>query len=139
MAAGGEMHAGRRSDFTSPAFDSGEPPSSPVVSPGLVSSLSRISEDLFLIDSVVAFGSGGSVLSRASFSLWTFGDFRISVEVLLCRRCVNFLLSAVAVLTTGSCFRCVYDGTRRLELLSVTFRSAKIGGFLTCGHVSLTR
>ncbi|KAL0706684.1 hypothetical protein Bca4012_073110 [Brassica carinata] len=76
----------------SPAFDSGEPPSSPVVSAGLVSMF-------------VAFGSGGSVLSRASFSLWTFGDFGISVEVLLCRRCVNSLLSTAVVLTTGSCFR----------------------------------
>ncbi|CAF2088451.1 unnamed protein product, partial [Brassica napus] len=75
----------------------------------------------------------------AFFSLWTFGDFGISVEVLLCRRCVDSLLSAAAVLTTGFCFRCVSGGTRQLELLSVTFWSEKIGGFLTLGHVSLTR
>ncbi|CAN6913259.1 unnamed protein product, partial [Brassica oleracea] len=74
----------------------------------------------------------------ASFSLWTFGDFGISVEILFCRRCVNSLLSASAVLTTGSCFWCVSGGTRRLEFLSVTFRSAKFGGFFICGHVSLT-
>ncbi|KAH0888535.1 hypothetical protein HID58_050964 [Brassica napus] len=108
---------------------------------GRLSTLGLIlSQDICFLSIVfVAFGSGGSVLSRASFSLWTFGDFGISVEVLLCRRCVNSLLSAAAVLTTGSCFRCVSGGTRRLELLSVTFRSAKISGFLTCGRVSLTR
>ncbi|CAN6989691.1 unnamed protein product [Brassica rapa subsp. trilocularis] len=93
----------------------------------------------FLSTVFMAFGFGSSVLNRASFSLWTFGDFGISVEVLLCRRCVNSLLSAAAVLTTDSCFRCVSGGTRRLELMSVTFRSAMIGGFLTLGHVFLTR
>ncbi|KAH0879790.1 hypothetical protein HID58_067184, partial [Brassica napus] len=46
-----------------------------------------LSHDICFLSTVfVAFGSGGSVLSRASFSLWTFGDFGISVEVLLCRR-----------------------------------------------------
>ncbi|CAN6811860.1 unnamed protein product, partial [Brassica oleracea] len=79
-------------------------------SSGMVGRLSTLglilSQDICFLSIVfVAFGSGGSVLSRASFSLWTFGDFGISVEVLLCRRCVNSLLSAAAVLTTGSCFR----------------------------------
>ncbi|CAN7046795.1 unnamed protein product, partial [Brassica oleracea var. botrytis] len=88
----------------------------PSSSSGMVGRLSTmgliLSQDICFLSIVfVAFGSGGSVLSRASFSLWTFEDFGIYVEVLLCRRC----------------------------LLSVTFRSAKIGGFLTCGHVSLTR
>ncbi|CAN7055482.1 unnamed protein product, partial [Brassica oleracea var. botrytis] len=88
----------------------------PSASSGMVGRLSTLglilSQDICFLSTVfVAFGSGGYVLSRASFSLWTFGDFGISVEVLLCRWC----------------------------LMSVTFRSAKIGGFLTCGHVSLTR
>ncbi|KAG2299205.1 hypothetical protein Bca4012_010768 [Brassica carinata] len=71
-------------------------------------------------------------------TLWTFGDFSISVKFFSVDGATTSLSSVAVVLTTGSCFRCVSGGTRRLELLSVTFRSAKIGGFLTFGHVSLT-
>ncbi|CAG7895260.1 unnamed protein product, partial [Brassica rapa] len=88
----------------------------PSVSSGMVGRLSTLGlifpQDICFLSTVfVAFGFGSFVLNRASFSLWTLGDFGISVEVLLCRRC----------------------------LLSVIFRSAMIGGFLTLGHVSLTR